>query len=213
MPANTAEPAASRSRWSRNRAEGLATSLQAQRRHLEHADLVGRAIAVLDAAQDAEGVAGVALEIEHGVDHVLDDARAGDLAVLGDVADQHHGGAGFLGKARQRLRRGAHLGDGAGRGIDAVGPQRLDRIDDDEVGRRALLQRRQDDLDIGLAGELHIGVAEAEPLRAQPDLRHRLFARDIDDALAANWRAPPRPAAAGSTCRCPDRRRPARPSP
>ena len=117
--------------------------MQAQRRHLEHADLVGRAVAVLDAAQDAEGVAGVALEIEHRVDHVLDDARAGDLAVLGDVADQHHGGAGFLGEARQRLRRGAHLGDRAGRAVDPVGPQRLDGIDDDEVRRRALLQGRR----------------------------------------------------------------------
>ena len=28
-------------------------------------------------------------EIEHGVDHVLDHARAGDLALLGDVADEH----------------------------------------------------------------------------------------------------------------------------
>ena len=35
----------------------------------------------------------VALEREHGVDHVLDHARAGDLAVLGDVADQDDRGA------------------------------------------------------------------------------------------------------------------------
>ena len=33
-------------------------------------------------------VAAVALEIEHGVDHVLDHLGAGDLPVLGDVADQ-----------------------------------------------------------------------------------------------------------------------------
>ncbi len=51
-------------------------------------------------------------------------------------------------------------------------------------GRRALLERREDDLDIGFAGEQHIGVAEPEPLGAEPDLRHGLFARDIDDALA-----------------------------
>jgi hypothetical protein len=64
---------------------------QALAGHLEHADLVGGAEAVLDRAQDAEVVAAFALEIEHGIDHVLDDAGAGDLAVLGDVADQHHG--------------------------------------------------------------------------------------------------------------------------
>ena len=76
---------------------------QALVRHLEDADLVGRAEAVLDRAQDAEVMAAFALEIEHGVDHVLDDARAGDLAVLGDVADQHDGRTGRLGVADHRL--------------------------------------------------------------------------------------------------------------
>ena len=52
-------------------------------------------------------------------------------------------------------------------------------------GAVACLQRREDDLDIGLGGQLHVGAAEAEPLRAEPDLGHRLFARDVDDALAA----------------------------
>ena len=60
-------------------------------------------------AQDAEVVAAFALEIEHGVDHVLDDARAGDLAFLGDVADQHDRRARRFGVADHRLRRGAHL--------------------------------------------------------------------------------------------------------
>ena len=78
---------------------------QARAGHLEHADLVGRAEAVLHRAQDAELVRAFALEGEHGIDHVLDHARAGDLAVLGDVADQDDGGAGALGEADQRLRR------------------------------------------------------------------------------------------------------------
>ncbi len=38
--------------------------------------------------------AAFALEREHRVDHVLDHAGAGDLAVLGDVADEDDGGAG-----------------------------------------------------------------------------------------------------------------------
>ena len=49
---------------------------QAAAGHLEHADLVGRAEAVLDRAQDAELVRALALEREHRVDHVLDHARA-----------------------------------------------------------------------------------------------------------------------------------------
>ena len=48
--------------------------------------------------------------------------------------------------------------------------------------------------------------------RAQPHLVGRFLARDIDDALPPPTPAWPRPGAAGSTCRCPDRRRPASPS-
>ena len=77
---------------------------QAAAGHLEHADLVGRTEAVLHRAQDAELVRAFAFEREHRVDHVLDHARAGDLAVLGDVADQDDGGAGALGEADQHLR-------------------------------------------------------------------------------------------------------------
>ena len=78
---------------------------QAALGHLEHADLVGGAEAVLDRAQDAELVAAVALEVEHRVDHVLEHARPGDLAVLGDVADQEQSacrGAWRSGSARAR---------------------------------------------------------------------------------------------------------------
>ena len=99
-------------------------------------------------------VAAFALEIEHGVDHVLDDARAGDLALLGDVADQHDRRARRLGVADHRLRRGAHLGDGAGRRVGHVGPQRLDRIEDHQIRPLALGDGGEDVLDIGLGGEL-----------------------------------------------------------
>src|SRR5262249_40580830 len=80
---------------------------QAEPGHLEHADLVGRAEAVLHRAQNAELVRAFALEREHRVDHVLDHARAGDLAVLGDVANQNDRRTGALGKPHHRLRPGA----------------------------------------------------------------------------------------------------------
>ena len=153
---------------------------QALVRHLEDADLVGRAEAVLHRAQDAEMVAAFALEIEHGVDHVLDDARPGDLAFLGDVADEHDRGAGGFGVADDGLRRGAHLRDGAGRRIGKVGPQRLDRIEDDEVGPPAFGERGEDVLDIGFGGELDRSAGErraaaraAGPARRPPRPRHR----------------------------------------
>ena len=126
----------------------------------------------------------VAFEREHRVDHVLDHARAGDLAVLGDVADQDDRGAGALGEADQRLRRAAHLRDRAGCGFNRVGPHRLDRVDDDEARRLALAHRRDDVLDRGFGGELDRRLGKAEALGAQPHLRDRFFAGDVDRAVA-----------------------------
>ena len=164
MPAKTAEPGRGLSRSERNSAEGLATSARPRAGHLEDADLVGGAEAVLDRAQDAELVAALALEIEHGVDHVLDHARAGDLAVLGDMADEDDRDAAALGEGDELVGGGADLGDGAGRAVDVVGPHRLDRVDDGE--RRALgLERGQDVAQVGLGGEPEGRVGQAEALR------------------------------------------------
>ena len=90
-PANTALPgdvAAPLGEEQRRRVGDLG---QAALGHLEHADLVGGAEAVLHRAQDAELMAAVAFEIQHGVHHVLQHARPGDGALLGDVADQDQG--------------------------------------------------------------------------------------------------------------------------
>ena len=72
-------------------------------RHLEDADFVGRPEAVLHRTQDAEVVAAFALEIKHGVDHVLDDVdrRSGllvtwptsTIAALGSRSDHRLRGA------------------------------------------------------------------------------------------------------------------------
>jgi hypothetical protein len=56
--------------------------------HLEDADLVGGSETVLRRSQDAEGVETFALEVEDGVDDVLEDARPRDRALLRDVADE-----------------------------------------------------------------------------------------------------------------------------
>ena len=64
--------------------------MQPVARHLKHADLIRWAKAVLDRAQDAEVVATLALKVKHGIDHMFDHARACDLAVFGDMADEYH---------------------------------------------------------------------------------------------------------------------------
>ena len=88
MLATTTEPGTSHRSLGEEQRRRIGHRLQAVLLHLEDADLVGRAEAVLHRAQDAEGVAAVALEVEHGVDHVLEHARPGEGAFLGDVADE-----------------------------------------------------------------------------------------------------------------------------
>ena len=153
--------------------------------HLEDADLVGGPEPVFHRAKDAELVAALAFKIEYGIDHVLDHAGAGDRAFLGDVADEHQRSARFLGPAHQFLRAGPHLRHRAGRGLETVGPERLDRIDDDEAGIR-FLQRRQDAPQVRLRRELHRRAGDLEALRPLLDLRGGFLAGDIDgfDAVA-----------------------------
>jgi hypothetical protein len=164
MPAKTAAPGAFVPRSPEEEFGRIGDLAQPLVRHLEDADLVGRPEAVLDGAQDAVVVAALALEIEHAVDHVLDHARAGDLPFLGHMADQHHRGARRLGVADHGLRGGAHLGDRARRGIGRIRPQRLDRIEDDEVGPLAVGDGGENVLDIGLGGKFHGRGGRADAL-------------------------------------------------
>ena len=57
----------------------------------------------------------------------------GDLAILGDVADEQQRAARLLGEADQRLSRRTDLTDGARRCVERISPQGLDRVDHDEV--------------------------------------------------------------------------------
>ena len=80
--------------------------------HLENGYLGRRSEAVLDAAQDAVRVTGVALELQDHVHDVLQDLRSGDGPVLGDVSDKDDGDTALLGHAEQGRGAFAHLGDG-----------------------------------------------------------------------------------------------------
>ena len=90
---------------------------------VEAAHLVDRAEAVLHRADHAEPGVAVALEVEDHVDDVLEDARAGDRAVLGDVADEHRGDVAGLGDPDQRGGDLLHLGDPAGHAVDVGRPR------------------------------------------------------------------------------------------
>ena len=178
--ASTAEPGAPAGRSARNAADGILHLDQPAVAHLEDAHLVGGAEAVLHRAQDAQRMRVVALEVEDRVDEVLEHPRAGERALLGDVADQDAGGPARLGVRREERRRLAHLPDAARRRPERGGVHRLDRVHHDH--RRAERPDLLDDgLDVRFGQHQDVDVSQPEALGAQPHLLRRLLARDVED--------------------------------
>ena len=70
---------------------------------------MGGAKSVLDASQHAEPSIRVALQVEHDVDHVLEDFRAGEASILGHVADKHDDYPCGLGETYQTSGALSHL--------------------------------------------------------------------------------------------------------
>ena len=202
MQHSTAEPGALAGRSARNSADGFGTPFKPAPRHLEHAQLADGAEPVLHRADDAVRVMLLALEIEHGVDDVLERLRAGETAVLRDMADEERRDVLPFRGEQQLRRRLANLADAAGSGLELQREDGLDRIDDDE--RRA----KAGDL---LEDALETGFGEqVERRRVRPRAARRAIESDAP-ILRRSCRAPsravsrnaPPPAAGASTCRCP----------
>ena len=155
--------------------------------HLEDADLVGRAEAVLGRPQQAHRGVPLALEADHRVDQVLERLGPGDRAVLGDVPDEDDGDPVALGQVHQAQRRLAHLADAAGRAVELVDGRRLDRIDDDERRSRSTGRPRRSDRRRARPG----------PGSALP--RRRRAGRDASPA-AGSGQAIPRPTRRARRC-------------
>ncbi|MCY1394127.1 hypothetical protein D9M71_90420 [compost metagenome] len=102
--------------------------------HAEHAQLVDRTEAVLDRPQQAQAAIGLALEVQHGIDHMLEHPRACQRAFLGHVTDQENRRAALLGIAHQQGRAFAYLGDTTRRRLQLFGKNGLDRVDDHDLG-------------------------------------------------------------------------------
>ena len=127
--ATTTEPATPGRRSARNIAGRIGHRAQATLGHGEEPDLAGGAEPVLGGAQRAQREVALALERQHGVDHVLEHARTGERALLGDVADHHDRQVGRLRLDDQRVRAVAHLRDRARRRGERRIVQRLDGVD------------------------------------------------------------------------------------
>jgi hypothetical protein len=155
---------------------------EAARLHLEDADVVRRAEAVLQRAQRAVGALALALELEHAVDEVLEDARTGERALLRDMADEQDGGARPLGDLRDPRGDLAHLAHGAGRAVQRGAVERLDRVDHAGGGPLGA-QGGEHGVEVGLRQDRHVESACAQALGAQADLGGGLLARDVERRL------------------------------
>ena len=161
---------------------GVADLAQTLAAHLINSEFRGAPEAVLDAAQDAVHVMLVALELQHGIDDVLQDFRAGDAALLVDVADEQDGRPVLFGKAEDGGAAFSHLRDAAGRRLDQFREDGLDGVDDNQVGLdgAGLIQ---DVFQVGLAQDVErIGRYGAEAVGAEFQLLATLLARDVEDA-------------------------------
>ena len=144
---------------------------------------------------------------------MLECLRPGDRTVLGHVAHQDHRDALALGELHEPEGRFPDLADAARRTVKFLDRNCLDRIDDQESGTRGaghlgdppdLAVRKDGD------GTARDAIGQAEPNGSQSNLRRALLAGDVEDRsrrARSPWRVPRRPAAGGSTCRRPARRR------
>ena len=153
-------------------ADGLRTSRSPRRGHGEEAELFDRPEAILGGAQHAVAAAGVALEIQHRVDQVLEQLRPGDRALLGHVADDDDRGA----PVDLAKRTSSAVHSRSCETAPASGPALPDCtvwIESTTKQRRALLAgERQDRFEqIGLAHQAQGLGAQPQAPRAQAHLR------------------------------------------
>ncbi len=145
--------------------------------HLEAANLVGRAEAVLQPSYDAQRRVFVALELQHHVDQVLQHARPGDLPVLGDVTHEHGGDSALLGDRHDGGGDRPHLGHATRHAVRARGRERLHRIEHEKAGlHRVEVSHHRGQ--IGLGRQVEPLVQGADALGAQSHLARGLFATD-----------------------------------
>ncbi|EXI89106.1 MAG: hypothetical protein AW12_01756 [Candidatus Accumulibacter sp. BA-94] len=158
---------------------GVADALQAAVGHREDADLVDRAVAVLDRADQAKAGVRIALEVEHRVDDVFEHPRPGQCTLLGHVADQNHGDSRLFGQARQLRGAFAYLGDRSRCRVELIRPQGLDRVDHRHL-RLYRLQRGQDFFQVDLGEQAQRPRLQRQAPGAHGDLLARFFAADVE---------------------------------
>ena len=98
--------------------------------HLKHPDFVRGAVAILVPAQDAHGSIGVALQVKHDVDDVLQHARTRYVAGFRDVTDDEHRHPRRFRRVQQRGGALAHLRHASRRPRRVLQEHRLNAVHD-----------------------------------------------------------------------------------
>ena len=151
--------------------------------HLEAADLVGGAEAVLQGSHEAQRGLAVAFEAAHHIHEVFEQPGAGDRAVFRDVADEHHGQVAVLRDADERARDLAHLRRLPGRPVGHRRRHRLHRVDDHERGLHRV-DVPEDRGEVGLGREVELVGEASGAFGAQAHLARGFFGADVEHARA-----------------------------
>ncbi len=152
--------------------------------HLKDPYLVSRSESILDAAQQAVGVKAIALQIEHGIDNVLQHTRARDRPSLGHVTNQEQRDPLRLCQSQEGRSTCFDLADAPGRGFQLIGRDSLDRVHDHH-SRIQLLNMSQNLVQRDFGHNIEGRLLQAEAVRAHLDLVHRFLARDIEHRLCS----------------------------
>ena len=156
--------------------------------HLEDAQLVRAAVAVLGRAQHPVGRVPLPGEDQHRVHHVLQQHGPRQPAILGDVPHEHRRHAVRPGGVHQPLGDGPHLIGRPGPPRLPLGPHGLDAVQHDEGGVLHILKRS---LQLVAAAEQQPVRGHSEPGGAEGHLRLGFLARDVEHG-GPGLRDPPR---------------------
>src|SRR5207245_2302464 len=147
--------------------------------HLEAADLVSRAEAVLLAAQDAKAVVPLTLQVQHGVDDVLEHPRPGYRAFLVDVTDEKDRDVAALRQQHQSAGTFTDLAHAPWGGGDTAHEDGLDRVDDGHH-RPGFLEMLDNAVQVVFGQHDQAFAVDTEALRTELELLDGLLAGHVE---------------------------------
>ena len=166
---------------------GVSNLLHALFGHREHAQFVHRTEAVFDSSQRAVAAARRTVQHHEAVDHVFEHFGSRQVAVLGDVADQHHDGTGRFSQPGEVCGRLAHLAHAARCAVDAGELQHLNRIQYQQA-RSLIVDEIGNELCAGFRQDLQAFDGKLQAPGTHGELLQRFFSADVQHRHALGHR-------------------------